>query len=124
MARRFAMSGARADAPEGRGDVGRPRAKHGGARFAQLLFTAIAPQRPDGGNSVSQRRDHIVLAVTQHDAIAGIDLPVGEDVGDKVGLVLEPAVEFGAIGGFEEGLDIEVMQDAQRIDPGASRCRE
>ena len=99
-------------------NVGRAGAEEGGAGGAQFGLAAVAPERADRRNAVPARADHVVLAVAPHDAGPGREPLFGEDVGDEVALVVEPAVEFGAVGGVETAAEIEALEDADRVDAG------
>ena len=106
------------EAPEGVGDFRGMRAERRRPGLAKLLFAAVTPKRADGRDRVPPRGDDIVLAIAPHDAIAGVDPALAKNMGDEVALVLETAVEFGPVCGFEIAIEIEVLQDAGRVDLG------
>ena len=65
---------------------------------------------------MAPRGNDVVPAVAPHDAVAGVEAALAKDMGDELALVLETAVEFGPVCGFEIALEIEVLQDAGRVD--------
>ena len=111
------------EAPEGVGNLRGMRAERRRLGLAKFLFAAVTPQRADGRDRVPSRRDDIVPAVAPHDAIAGVEPALAENMGDEVALVLATAIEFGAVGGLEIAIEIEALENAGCVGP-AWRCRE
>ena len=101
---------------EGGGDLHRRGAERRRSRLAQFVFAAESPKRADRRNRVPPCAGDVVPAVAQHDAVSRIESLFGENVGDEVSLVLEAAVEFGAVSLVEIAAEVETVEDPLRID--------
>ena len=102
---------------EGGEGIGRCQAGSS-AMVTQLAVTAKAPQDAEGPHLVGGGRDHVVGTVANHDALLGDKSLVCQDMGEKLGLMIERAVEAGSVDLDEVIGQAKVLDDALRVDRG------